>query len=87
MKMVVYLTAAICINGKQTFRYDKVLLPTYDVFDEDRYFFPGKELGLFNIDIDDQKIVVGLQICEIFGMRNMNVKFLMSYQNLAHHLL
>ena len=57
-------SAAICINGKQTFRYDKVLLPTYDVFDEDRYFSPGKELGLFNIDIDDQKIVVGLQICE-----------------------
>ena len=57
-------SAAVCVNGKQTFRYDKILLPTYDVFDEDRYFSPGKELGLFNIDINDEQIVIGLQICE-----------------------
>ena len=57
-------SAAVCVNGKQTFRYDKILLPSYDVFDEDRYFSPGKELGLFNIDINDEQMVIGLQICE-----------------------
>lgn len=59
-----YNSAAVCVNGKQTFRYDKILLPTYDVFDEDRYFSPGKELGLFKIDINDEQMVIGLQICE-----------------------
>ena len=57
-------SAAVCSNGKILFRYDKILLPTYDVFDEDRYFSPGKELGLFKIDINNKQIVIGLQICE-----------------------
>ena len=59
-----YNSAAVCINGKQAFRYDKILLPTYDVFDEDRYFTPGEELGLFKINIDNEEQVIGLQICE-----------------------
>jgi len=57
-------SAAVCLNGKFFFRYDKILLPTYDVFDEDRYFSPGKELGLFEIDINNKQMVIGLQICE-----------------------
>tara|TARA_X000001036_G_scaffold231695_1_gene216486 strand:- start:534 stop:2150 length:1617 start_codon:yes stop_codon:yes gene_type:complete len=57
-------SAAVCSNGKILFRYDKILLPTYDVFDEDRYFSPGKELGLFKININNKQIVIGLQICE-----------------------
>ena len=40
--------------------YDKRLLPTYDVFDEDRYFIPGDRSPVF--DIDGTK--VGLAICE-----------------------
>ena len=59
-----YNSAAVCINGKQALRYDKILLPTYDVFDEDRYFTPGEELGLFKINIDNEEQVIGLQICE-----------------------
>ena len=59
-----YNSAAVCSNGKILFRYDKILLPTYDVFDEDRYFSPGKELGLFKININNKQIVIGLQICE-----------------------
>ena len=59
-----YNSAAVCINGKQAFRYDKILLPTYDVFDEHRYFTPGEKLGLFNIKIDNEEQVIGLQICE-----------------------
>ena len=57
-------SAAVCLDGKLLFRYDKILLPTYDVFDEERYFSPGKELGLFEIDINNKQMVIGLQICE-----------------------
>lgn len=40
--------------------YDKRLLPTYDVFDEDRYFVAGNQSRVF--DINGTKI--GLAICE-----------------------
>ncbi len=40
--------------------YDKRLLPTYDVFDEDRYFTPGDRAVI--IDVAGEK--VGLSICE-----------------------
>ncbi len=40
--------------------YDKRLLPTYDVFDEDRYFFPGSQSRVFNIN----GTKIGLAICE-----------------------
>ncbi|KAA0214631.1 MAG: NAD+ synthase [Leptolyngbya sp. PLA3] len=40
--------------------YDKRLLPTYDVFDEDRYFVPGSRAVV--IDVDGTR--VGLAICE-----------------------
>lgn len=36
-----YNGAVILQNGTETFSYAKRLLPTYDVFDEDRYFEPG----------------------------------------------
>ena len=38
-----YNSAALLQNGEISGRYDKVLLPTYDVFDEDRYFTPGEK--------------------------------------------
>ena len=59
-----YNSAALCVDGQQLFRYDKILLPTYDVFDEDRYFNAGSELGLCKVDIGGQEINLGLQICE-----------------------
>ncbi|MHC4976308.1 MAG: NAD(+) synthase [Planctomycetota bacterium] len=40
--------------------YHKQLLPTYDVFDEDRYFLPGTESRIITIDT----IRIGLSICE-----------------------
>ena len=36
-------TAVLIQQGKITAKWHKVLLPTYDVFDEDRYFEPGEE--------------------------------------------
>jgi len=40
--------------------YDKQLLPTYDVFDEDRYFEPGDK----PVTLDVAGLRVGLAICE-----------------------
>src|ERR1035438_8779499 len=34
-------SAAVLCRGKVIFRQTKALLPTYDVFDEDRYFVPA----------------------------------------------
>jgi len=48
--------AALCRDGKVAGRYFKNLLPTYDVFDEGRYFQPGAESGLWN--------ELGISICE-----------------------
>lgn len=47
-------------RGKLTGRYFKRLLPTYDVFDEDRYFEPGREALI--LDLKGQK--VSITICE-----------------------
>ncbi len=40
--------------------YDKRLLPTYDVFDEDRYFTPGERACV----VDVNGTMVGLAVCE-----------------------
>jgi NAD+ synthase (glutamine-hydrolysing) len=61
---LLFNSAALCMNGKQIYRYDKILLPTYDVFDEDRYFTAGTELGLCELKIGGQNIKLGLEICE-----------------------
>ena len=60
----IYNSAAICYEGKVKHFCDKILLPTYDVFDEDRYFNSGKFPKVFSIPIQKKKIKVGLQICE-----------------------
>src|SRR5260221_8646139 len=51
---------ALCQNGKVLATRTKTLLPTYDVFDEDRYFEPATENA--PAEFDGQKI--GLTICE-----------------------
>ena len=59
-----YNSAALCQNGKVTNTYDKMLLPTYDVFDEDRYFENGKVPGIWELTINGKNINLGIQICE-----------------------
>lgn len=45
--------------------YDKRLLPTYDVFDEDRYFVPGERPVVIDVPCADESVRrVGLSICE-----------------------
>ena len=53
-------SVALIQNKKIICTKQKILLPTYDVFDEDRYFEPGKEIS--SVDLFNKKI--GLTICE-----------------------
>jgi len=53
-------SAAFCEQGRITASARKCLLPTYDVFDEDRYFEPAKEPTV--VEFNGQRI--GLTICE-----------------------
>lgn len=55
-----YNSAAIIQDGKLLGFHDKCLLPTYDVFDERRYFEPGKETKVWNY----KGKKVGVLICE-----------------------
>ncbi len=57
---ILYNSAAVIENQKLLGYVDKILLPTYDVFDERRYFEPGAQPKLW--DIRQKKIAV--TICE-----------------------
>ena len=52
--------AAVLQNGKVIWRTAKSLLPTYDVFDEDRYFEPAAQVEPFVF----QGRKIGITICE-----------------------
>jgi NAD+ synthase (glutamine-hydrolysing) len=52
--------AALCAGGQVVERRHKILLPTYDVFDEDRYFEPGDAVS----PIEWQGRRLGVTICE-----------------------
>jgi len=52
--------AALCRGGRIVGRYRKCLLPTYDVFDEARYFEPAEEAR--TLDLDGFRL--GVTICE-----------------------
>ncbi|MEH2373989.1 NAD+ synthase [Nostoc sp.] len=51
---------ALLENGKVKQLFHKRLLPTYDVFDERRYFEPGLQANYFTLD----NIHIGVTICE-----------------------
>jgi NAD+ synthetase len=53
-------TAALCHRGTVVGRHHKTLLPTYDVFDEDRYFEPGLQAEPF--EFLGRRL--GLTVCE-----------------------
>jgi NAD+ synthase (glutamine-hydrolysing) len=55
-------TAVVAHGGRVQFEQHKILLPTYDVFDEMRYFQPGS--GGKVIDLAGKR--VGVSICEDF---------------------
>ncbi len=61
-------SAALLRNGKVKQIFHKRLLPTYDVFDEDRYFEPGKTSDFFTLEISpeisESSAKIGVTICE-----------------------
>jgi NAD+ synthase (glutamine-hydrolysing) len=52
--------AVVLLDGEVIHRHDKLLLPTYDVFDELRYFDPGQTCLPFRFGGE----TIGLSICE-----------------------
>ena len=56
----IYNTAAVVQGGRVVFRQHKMLLPSYDVFDETRYFEPAPKQ--FPLTFDDS--LTALTICE-----------------------
>jgi NAD+ synthase (glutamine-hydrolysing) len=55
-------SAIVARNGKIILEQNKSLLPTYDVFDEMRYFEPGRKVGVVEI----AGVRAGIAICEDF---------------------
>jgi NAD+ synthase/NAD+ synthase (glutamine-hydrolysing) len=53
-------SAALIVDGRVVFEQQKMLLPTYDVFDETRYFHPAKEQFTFALSGNQ----LGISICE-----------------------
>lgn len=56
----IYNASAIIHNRKLIDVYHKILLPNYGVFDELRYFKPGKRCPVYRIN----DIIIGVSICE-----------------------
>ena len=52
--------AALICGGRVVFEQSKMLLPTYDVFDESRYFEPGDRQSVFGLHGEQ----LGITICE-----------------------
>ena len=81
----IFNSAALLEKGKVKQYFQKRLLPTYDVFDEDRYFEPGLESDFFVLE---DTLKIGVTICEdlwndelFWGKRNYPCN---PFQDLAH---
>lgn len=57
-----YNSLAVFSKGEQIFNYRKQLLPTYNIFDEKRYFEEGSEEQKMVFNLNGTKI--GVLICE-----------------------
>ena len=68
-------------NGAAVFKHNKLidvihksLLPTYDVFDEDRYFKPAEKTSPVLIEINNKNAKLGIEICEDLWDNNYDLK-------------
>ncbi|MFW6032805.1 MAG: NAD+ synthase [Phycisphaeraceae bacterium] len=57
---ILYNAAALCADGEIIHRHIKSLLPTYDVFDEHRYFEPGPAVDVARLG----ELELGISVCE-----------------------
>ena len=74
-----YNSAAIISDGQILGYYNKSLLPTYNVFDERRYFEPGREVKIFSIK--DKKVAI--IICEDIWQHSGYVDMRYAYDPIA----
>jgi NAD+ synthase (glutamine-hydrolysing) len=65
-KWRLYNCAAVISDRKILAIVKKTLLPTYDVFDEERYFEPGRpeEIAPLHVMAGGQSVSIGVEICE-----------------------
>ncbi len=57
--------ALVLVDGVHVATVVKRLLPTYDVFDEDRWFAPGSTPGVVDVPLrNGQRVRMGVTICE-----------------------
>lgn len=64
-------SALLCRNGKKIDQIHKTLLPTYDIFDELRYFEPNKHIKCMELD----GIKLGVTICEDIWYNENEVQY------------
>ena len=72
---------ALLEDGKIQKIFHKRLLPTYDVFDEDRYFQTGEAINIFSLELPSKEhLKIGVTICEdlwndedFWGQRNYEI--------------
>ncbi|NMF83664.1 NAD+ synthase [Nodosilinea sp. P-1105] len=57
-------STALIHQGQVRQVFHKQLLPTYDVFDEHRYFAPGRGPSTFTLPLQDGHLRIGVTICE-----------------------
>jgi len=71
-----YNAAAIFAKNKLVGVVYKTLLPTYDVFDEDRYFKPFKEeeIAPVSVTINGKRVKLGVEVCEDLWDKNFDLK-------------
>jgi NAD+ synthetase len=64
-------TAIVARHGKKVGQTHKCLLPTYDVFDELRYFEPGETVECIPFD----EVQLGITICEDIWANNSDTQY------------
>jgi NAD+ synthase (glutamine-hydrolysing) len=71
-----YNAAAVFKGKKLAGVVHKTLLPTYDVFDEARYFKPAmrREVKPVKLDLNGKKIKIGVEICEDLWDERYDIK-------------
>mgnify|MGYP001055339669 FL=1 len=61
---LLYNSIACLLGGTVQQQFHKRLLPTYDVFDEHRYFEPHSQSHHFTVSDGDRRYRIGVTICE-----------------------
>ncbi len=59
-----YNAACVLQSGRRVKTYAKQELPNYQVFDERRYFTPGQGACVFHVGHGDDRVALGVLICE-----------------------